>query len=203
MKQVLFAIFLVFPAFLDASPQFQWRLDQDLHKKVAFIRHQEDKPFGSYLIMNINYSPIKKLFTYLDKHLSGGLNKKNARSEAHITVVTPPEYDQVLKGVISIQEIHNLAESMKIQDFDFTAMCIGEGKFKESYTYYLVVHSRKLLELRKKIFDLFKKRGGNASQFDPNLFYPHITIGYTDKDLHLGPHNVKKGINSCWGRVLK
>lgn len=204
MKHVLLILFFLTPHFLQASAQFQWSEDKELHNKVSFIKHEEEsKPFGAYLIMNINYSPVKKLFSVLDKSLGNGLDKKNARTEAHITVVTPPEYDQTLKGLVTIQEIHQLAESMKIQEFTFTPVCIGKAQFKKMSTYYLVVYSRKLLVLRKKIYDLFKKRGGNTSLFDPNLFYPHITIGYTDKDLHMGPHGVKKGINSCWGRVLK
>ncbi len=184
-----------------SSEKFTWKLDLEVFKKEAFITHTEDKPFGSYLGMNIHFKPIKSLFKNLDQFLKGSLNKKQARSEAHITIITPPEYDNVLKEHISIQEINEIARSHSIQQSKFTPVCIGRGEFKKAKTYYLVVRSMALLKIRRKIFELFKSRGGKTSQFDPNLFYPHITIGYTDGDLHMGPHGVKKGINSCFGKI--
>ena len=203
MKRTLFAILLIFPTFLDAKAKFEWKEAKELHSKVRFIAHEVQKPYGQYLIMNINFSPVKNLFLELDQHLGSTLNKKQARTEAHITVITPPEFDLVLGKVLTIQEINKLALKMEIQEFDIKVICVGKGDYKKDSTYYLVVRSRKLKDLRKRIFDLYKKKGGDASQFDPNLFYPHITIGYTKKDLHLGPHGVKKGINSCWGKVIK
>lgn len=201
MKSILFAIIFLFPTFLTAEPKFNWKIQDEVYKVVPFISHEIPKPYGQYLIMNVNFAPVKKLFSSLDKYLAGALNKKAARTEAHITVITPPEFDSVLSKVLTIKDINKLALEMKIQSFDFKVMCVGRASFKKDSTYFLVVRSRKLQDLRKRIFDLYKKKGGEPSQFDPNLFYPHITIGYTNKDLHLGPHGVKKGINSCWGKV--
>ena len=184
-----------------SGQKFSWSLDKTIFEKQPFISHTEDIPFGSYLVMNINFKPVKELFKSLDDFLDGSLDKKKARKEAHITIITPPEYDKVLKKYISIKEITKLAQSSSLQDMKFTPLCIGRGEFEKSRTYYLVVRSIGFLKLRKKIFELYKSRGGEASQFDPNLFYPHITIGYTGGDLHLSPHGVKKGINSCFGKI--
>ncbi|MFT6069881.1 MAG: nucleoside-diphosphate-sugar epimerase/2'-5' RNA ligase [Bacteriovoracaceae bacterium] len=184
-----------------STEKFTWVLDNEVFKREAFVAHTEDKPFGSYLGMNIHFKPVKSLFKNLDQFLKGRLNKKKARSEAHITVITPPEYDNVLKEHISIEEINEIAKTNSIQESQFTPVCIGRGEFKTAKTYYIVVRSMALLKIRRKIFEVFKSRGGNTSQFDPNLFYPHITIGYTEGDLHMGPHGVKKGINSCFGKI--
>lgn len=185
----------------ESASRFSWNLDKEIFKKEQFISHVEEKPFGSYLIMNINFKSVKKLFISLDGFLNGSLNKKKARSEAHITIITPPEYDNILKKYISIDEINKIALESDLQNSQFKPLCIGKGEFEGRQTYYLVVRSIGLLKIRKKIFELYKSRGGNPSQFDPNLFYPHITIGYTNSDLHLGPHGVKKGVNSCYGKI--
>lgn len=177
-------------------------LNNTVKSKVNFITHTGTGEFSSYLGMNIKFEPIKDLFFQLDKHLGGRLNKKNARTEAHITVITPVEYFRVLKEKISMAEINDLALKAKIQDVNFKVECLGQGKAivknKFHETYYVVVSSPKIVQLREKVFEIFKERGGNTSQFDPHLFYPHITVGYTHKDLHLGPNGVKKGLNSCY-----
>lgn len=201
MKKLI--LFLVISSSVFAGEKFEWKIDQSIFEKQSFVPHVENKPFGRYLIMDIKFPPVKNLFKSLDKHLGGKLSKKNARTEAHITTITPPEFDKVLSSVLTIEEINQLALDMKIQEADFTIMCVGKGSFKKDDTYYLVVVSRKLKEIRKRIYDLYKSKGGEPSKFDPELFYPHITIGYTNKDLHLGPHGVKKGLNSCWGKVVK
>lgn len=180
-------------------------LDRDIFREVEFVPHESARPYGSYLAMNIYFPPVKAFFELLDRRLSGQLNKENARTEAHITVITPPEYDFVLSEKLSIQEIGKIAEEEQIQSSVFKVICLGkaEAVVNQSLeqTYYLVVQAPWLVRIRQKIFDEFKRRGGNVSQFDPHLFYPHITIGYTQDDLHLGPHGVKKGEQSCLFKV--
>ena len=48
----------------------------------------------------------------------------------------------------------------------------------------MIVDSAKLRLIRYKIYELFVERGGDPKAFDPTWFFPHITIGYTYKDLH-------------------
>ena len=133
------------------------------------------------------------------------LNKINARTEAHITVVTPIEFHRVLRDKLTIQEIHQIATKLNIQQSKFKVVCLGKGESvvdsRAEQTYYLVVDAPNLLKIRKEIFRLFKSRGGNVSKFAPDLFYPHITIGYTNNDLYLESNGVIKGKNSCFREV--
>lgn len=180
-------------------------INKEIFKTMPFITHTSSQPFGSYLAMNIHFSSVKAVFNQLDSFLKKNdqqtLNKKKARTEAHITVITPPEFDFILKKYVTIDEINEVAQKFMIQNSKFDIVCLGEGFFQNKNmkmkTYYLVVFSEDLLKVRKKIQQLFINRGGERKAFDPERFHPHITIGYTHKDLHLGPHKVKKNSETC------
>ena len=145
-----------------------------------FIKHEDQSP---YLIYNLNYEPFKEFFNKVDQYTY--VNLKN-RGEAHITVITPIEYKDDLEKYISIKEINDLAVSMNIQKSSYKPICMGKGSKvdNEKYleTYFIVAESEDLLNIRKAIGKLYTDRGGK--KFDPNHFYPHITLGFTDRDLH-------------------
>lgn len=169
-------------------------LDQS---KAAFIEHTGEGPFANYLAMNIAYAPIEKFRADLEARL--GAKLKN-RGEAHITVITPPEYNEVLKPYVTIQEINRLAKDMRIQNSSFKPVCLGRGQTKiegkTEQTYYIVVESHDLLKIRREVFKKYVDAGGEPSLFDPDAFYPHITLGFTQRDLHESD-GIKKGKNSC------
>ena len=152
---------------------------------VPFLKHEEKGPFKSYLAMNLPYSEYSNIRESLEK--KNGLKLTN-RGEAHITVITPPEYDKVLSKKVSIQEIHKLAEKMNIQNSSYKNVCVGKGSAKvegkDENTYFVVIHSDRLFEIRKAIKDLYISRGGKAADFNAENFYPHVTLGYTKRDLH-------------------
>ncbi len=203
MSKIFIIFFSIFSQYIFAQDTFM--IDPQVTNKVPFIsKIGDDKNYyGTYLQMNINFAPVKELFLKLDHTLKGSLNKKNARVEAHITVLTPIEYQKFFKPLgILMDEINQIALDMKIQNSDVTYICVGKGENVEQsqQTYYIVVKSRNLSQIRNQLFYLYKKRGGIPSQFDPNNFYPHITIGYTNSDLHLS-NGVYKGRNSCWGSL--
>lgn len=180
-----------------ANPFF---ISPTLWDPVETVTHTEDRPFGSYLTMNLNFEAAQGLFRQLDKRLDGSLDKKGARTEAHITVITPVEYDQVLKSRIKIEEIHAIAKKREIQKSGFEAVCMGRARSSDAKkeTYFLVIKSEALLSVRREVFRRYRSRGGDPSRFDPELWYPHITIGYTAGDLHLERDGVRKGRNACW-----
>lgn len=157
--------------------------------------HNGGAPFGSYLTLDLNYTEYQKIYLELKKtypHLK-------TRGEAHITVLTPVEYHQILSDKLSIQEIYQLANELNIQKASFEVLCLGQGrkeiKGKTESTFYLVIKSKDLLDLRKKILDLYLNKGGEKS-FEPTKYYPHITIGFTLRDLHESD-GVIKNTNSC------
>jgi 2'-5' RNA ligase len=156
-----------------------------------FYSHQGEGRFDSTLAMSVRYTPISKLRLQIET----ALNKKldyfklwNAEGEAHITVVTPLEYFDVLKSKLSMSEIEAIADRYDIQQSRLMILGMGSGKTmiegKEEETFFLIVDSYELRTIRQMIFYEFTRRGGDRSGFDPAWFFPHITIGYTKRDLH-------------------
>lgn len=152
---------------------------------MEFIKHESPQKYGSYLSMNIAYGPVKELYNVMQKSLK---HKLKNRGEAHITVITPPEYSNQLSSKLTIKDIHQIAINNKIQQAQFENVCIGRGsktlKGKKEFTYYIVVESQELLEIRKAIHKEFIKKGGDPNLFEPEAFHPHITLGFTTRDLH-------------------
>ncbi|MNT88586.1 hypothetical protein D3C72_2291690 [compost metagenome] len=62
------------------------------------------------------------------------------------------------------------------------------------------MESHELLEMREAVQKLFIAKGGNSSEFLPGKYYPHITLGYSVKDLHY-EDGVVKDLRSCWGKI--
>lgn len=192
MKCRLIILLLIFFFSLSAFAA-QFSVDASIYQNsaLAFNSHR------NYLTMEINYPPVSRLYRQVVEQFNIELI---SRGEAHITVITPVEFDKVLKKKISIKEIEKIAKEQRIQESSFEVKCVGLGKVvldqKEARTYFIVVQSDDLLRIRKEIKDLFVKNGGDAQLFDANQFYPHITLGFTKRDLHESD-GVIKGTNSC------
>jgi len=170
-------------------------LDVKVFGAMPFVHNDSPTYFGTYLIRNVPFDPIYRLKNQLEKNLNRPLID---RQEAHITVVTPPEYE-LIKDIVSINDIHAMIED-SLQDSKFEPICVGRGSAQitgnlES-TYFVVVRADDLLEVRRQIAALFYSRGGDRSGFDPEVFYPHITVGYTKRDLHM-QDGVIKNQSSC------
>lgn len=204
MKRILLASLMMLTACATKAPETQQTQSATKEfnapattEKAEFIPHTEEAPMKAYLAMNLPYPPYKALAEKVEKE--EGV-KLTTRGEAHITVVTPIEYDKVLKKHISIAEIHKIAEAAKIQDTEFTPVCIGRGQKelngKLEKTYFVVVESPALIELRGRIEEAYVKNGGKAQNFVPEKFLPHITLGFTSRDLHQ-EDGVIKNRTSC------
>jgi 2'-5' RNA ligase len=133
------------------------------------------------------------------------IEKKNqvkllSRGEAHITLITPPEYKDTLSKVIPMSRIEDLYKTMDIDSVQFTEICIGEAKInknsKDLKTWFVVIKSPQMLEFRKAVQKEFEAAGGVKGSFDALNWYPHITLGYTERDLHASD-GVIKDITSC------
>lgn len=171
--------------------------------RIAFLTHRGEGRFDSYLAMNVRFPPMSDLFRQL-------LNKERKqltnRGEAHITVITPVEYFDQLKSHITMEEIELLARRKRLQWSKLEIICLGKGvaevgepkKLEE--TYYLVVQSENIRELRHLIHSQFVKNGGDPAAFDPDHYFPHITLGFTSRDLH-EDDGVQKDDNTCISRV--
>ncbi|GAB4267302.1 MAG: hypothetical protein Kow0029_01740 [Candidatus Rifleibacteriota bacterium] len=149
-------------------------------ENLNFIPHHGDGKFSNYLAMVVPYEPVKEVWQQLEKLT--GLKLKN-RGEAHITVVTPVEFWD-LQSHISMQEIDKIALRNKIQQAKFKILGVGRGVKDNDETYFLVVQSPDLVNIRERILDRFIKNGGSPGKFIPARYFPHITVGFTNRDLH-------------------
>ncbi|KAJ2798067.1 hypothetical protein H4R20_004953 [Coemansia guatemalensis] len=193
------------------TPSFNLRRGALCSNKVPFQSHSEDRPFGSYLQQTLDFAPFQDLFTAVSAAAGVALQ---SRGEAHITVVTPPEFDYVLKQVgVTIEEIEAIAIDANIQGARLKPVCLGrfngslprptsdtdKGDF---VLYSLVVADGHgdLLRIRQQISKLFHDKGGEGALFQPEAFWPHVTIGYDRRDLFV-EDGIYKGKNFCYARI--
>jgi hypothetical protein len=158
---------------------------------LPFEPHRGPGPFDNALALNIQYTPIKSTRDMLSAYLHYTLQfftGWNKTGEAHITVITPPEYANILKNFVSIERIEEIALLNDIQSSDLTILGLGRGvaniNNKAQETYFIIMKSNNLLKIRQQIYKEFVKNGGDKNAWNPNHFYPHITVGYSLRDLH-------------------
>ncbi|MCJ8344814.1 hypothetical protein MJH12_04685 [bacterium] len=166
---------------------------QDLYSPMAFVSHINPKSYyGTYLIHNVSLPSLQKLKNSIEiiKDL-----KLKSRGEAHITVLTPPEFNQIKKSHpnFSMEKVHDLIKD-RMQSLKWRSLGIGHQKGKNykgiySEVFFLVIESKDLRELRYEIKETFQL---SDQSFNPDLQDFHITIGYTLSDLH----NIDKGIGT-------
>lgn len=141
------------------------------------------RPSSSYVAMNIDPTTIEPLKEELQRRYDTALK---SRGEAHITLITPPEM-KVLRTKLTAKEINGLVKP-KIQSSKFDIVCVGKGELTEGpqtlATYFLVVRSEDLMNLRIELLKAFQNKGGQADEFLVAQYYPHITIGFTHRDLY-------------------
>jgi hypothetical protein len=159
-------------------------------KTVAFVSNP------GYLVMNLPLAPYKALYEGIEAKI--GAHLKN-RGEAHITTILPPEYD-ALKGCVSQAEMDQAAQDTKIEEADVTPVCVGMGTADAPHpmaTFFVVVKSQKLLDVRHAVDAVCKKHmPGGVPAFQPDHFFPHVTLGFTDRDL-FEQDGVVKDMRAC------
>jgi len=98
-------------------------------------------------------------------------------------------------------QIEKIANHYKIQSAEFTPLCLGRSRvtIKEGKdeVYFVVVKSPRLVQVRKAIEKLYLHKGGEPSLFQAEAFWPHVTVGFTIRDVFLIPDGVYKGLNTC------
>ena len=197
-KRIFIALYiLIITALSTQAADRKLDLSDDIYKneQVEFITYPD------YVAINLTYTPIENLLNQLKKDLK---LKLDSRGEAHITLITPIEFNKVLAQKLKISELNELAKEMDIQDSSFKVICLGRGEkvirdVKES-NFFVVIKSDKLFDYRKKVEELFIKNGGKEGLFLPEHFYPHITVGFTKRDLHEND-GVIKDAKSCYASL--
>lgn len=82
---------------LTLNPELSHSADLELNGILAtekFVEHKDHSSMGSWLGVNLSYGPFDQLRKSVEKTIK---YKLNSRGEAHITVITPPEFDKILK----------------------------------------------------------------------------------------------------------
>lgn len=153
-------------------------------------------PEKNYVSLDLEYARYKAIYEELVKK-TGTLK---SRGEAHITLITPPEFKALTAtegSKITAEQIHAEYKKSGLTAQDFKEICLAQGELtienKKMSTYFIVVKSKVFLKFRQKLAKMshLKKSAFNAKQF-----YPHITIGFTDRDLHF-EDGLKKDIKKC------
>lgn len=197
--KLLLALILI--SFQSVAGLAEFKLSKKVYDNFSlpFISHQGNGPFDNYLSLEIQFEPMAELFKQL---LVLKRIQLTNRGESHITVVSPVEFNEILKAKITMNEIDGIAKTARIQSSNFEAVCVGKGAFeidkKLEQTFYVVVRSPALVKIREEVQKLFIKKGGDATLFKPGQFYPHITLGFTKRDLHESD-GVTKDERSCFG----
>jgi hypothetical protein len=157
----------------------------------TFVSHTGAGSFDNALALNLPYAPILNVRGQLERALGlrlDYLRAWNPAGEAHVTVVTPPEFANVLSRHLSMAEIEGVARAQNIQLADVEVLGLGSGRKliegRSEETFFVIVDSMKLRRIRTEVWKLFVRKGGDPADWDPTWFFPHVTIGYTLRDLH-------------------
>ncbi|MDB5892791.1 MAG: putative exported protein, partial [Rhodoferax sp.] len=177
----------------------QLRLDRAIldGRALSPVVAQGPGEFDNALAMNVRYAPIGSLRQQLQHALDLPLSFFKGwkpKGEAHVTVLTPVDFNRMSQAMkpgnpaFSMARIGEIANAERIQAADLTVLGLGRGQAiidgNAEETYFVIVESRALRRLRRTIHDHYVAAGGDPAAFDPDHFHPHITVGYTKRDLH-------------------
>lgn len=182
---IIFTLILLFSlsSFAFSQEDHIYSVNRSVYKTMPYTEIYKKQ---GVLVYNVDFGPVNELKKSIEDNFE---IKLKDRGEAHITVLTPPEYKKI-SAYLNAEEIH-LRFKDEIQRIQFTVKCLGQLREKRNTVYYIVVESSGLLDLRTKIFEMAKENAQNASiDFDPVKFYPHITVGFIDGDIHDRPKNM-------------
>lgn len=143
------------------------------------------------LAIDLPYAPLLALRESLQTELGIQLDYFKGwdpAGEAHITVITPPEFINILSKHLTEEEINGIARAQKIQEADVAVLGLGSGKPKGSKsnqeTFFLILESRKARQVRLAIHAEYVRKGGSPQDWDPTWYFPHATVGYLIGDVH-------------------
>jgi len=174
-------------------------------RQLAPALHSSSIPMANYVEFLVPADPVHDLADLIDPELT-------KRPVTHITVITPPEYANVLSPYLNMTQINDIATRMNIQKSSFEIICVGRAvkilprppghptPDTPDVVHFLVAHSKDLLEIRQAIFEEYVQNGGEPALFDPKTFYPHITLNWTYRDMFF-EDGIYKNENTCWADV--
>ncbi|KAI9301336.1 hypothetical protein BJ944DRAFT_169267 [Cunninghamella echinulata] len=115
--------------------------------------------------MELDFQYVKPVFDNLNSTTQPLLT----RNEAHITIISPPEYKILSSANINIVDINAIAMKHKVQSSHFKVACLGKVSQQNNTVYQLIVTSPDLIKIREDIFRLYYSKHGNLALFDPHV----------------------------------
>ncbi|KAF9095185.1 hypothetical protein BGX29_009144 [Mortierella sp. GBA35] len=176
---------------------------------VPFIPHTGNATFTNWVGLNVDFKYIQPVFQKVNSTLSLGNGTLISRGESHITVILPPEYDNILKKVgVTMEELNRLAtKNNRLQRAHWEIECLGRvqavtqpGNVFQQSVQLIVKNYKDILAYRQDVFKLFVKKGGNPALFAAENYQPHLTLGFKNRDLFV-EDGVFKGKNACFHKV--
>lgn len=154
---------------------------------------------SKYISYDLPFEPFAGARAEVERR--GKLTLEN-RGEAHITIVTPPEFEQLVK-VMAPGEIRRvIGDQLAGDSTKVKAICVGQGAKGSLQTWFVVVEMPTALKARGELERTFQARlkakapQGETPRFNAAEFNPHVTLGFIGRDLHL-QDGVLKNETSC------
>ncbi len=155
---------------------------------VANIESLDKRPYfkshPDWVGIPMPYGPVEKIREEVEKRKG---KKLQHRSEAHITVITPAEM-RILSQTIKVNTVEKVVVKESAMKAPVKVLCLKKvtvvlGKATEE-SWFISVSSPELLEFRKQVWRRFVANGGLPDDFQWKRWSPHITVGFTSRDLH-------------------
>jgi 2'-5' RNA ligase len=206
MKKSLFILLFLSISAFAAEPARELSLSKEIlsNGTLPFVSHHGRGRFDNTLALNVVYAPIQALRRPIEEGVGRRLKfltSWKSDGEAHVTVITPPEFSEVLSPYLTMEEIEKIAQKDRIQESELIVLGLGSGKAildgEEEETYFVIVDSENLRKIRHDVYRAFLEKGGSPNAWDPTWWFPHITIGFTRRDLHEAD-GVIKNIRQSW-----
>lgn len=193
--RILLALVAVAIPLVIRAATTNWKNELAVELGATAFHHAtlDPKPNSKYVTVDLEFEPFSKV--RIDVEERRAVRLKN-RGEAHITILSPPEFDLLTK-ILDAREVRDLvAHEIKLTAPDVHPICVGQGRVAAEETWFVVIDMPSALKARRSVEKHFRNRGGKPDDFRAELFYPHVTLGFTSRDLHL-QDGVAKDVSSC------
>ncbi|KAG0211675.1 hypothetical protein BGX28_007569 [Mortierella sp. GBA30] len=180
---------------------------------IPFVPHTGTTLFSNWVGLTVDYKYVKPVFDLVNSTQAIANGTLLSRGESHITVILPPEYDNILHPAgVTIEELNALAtlgaHKNRLQRAKFGIECLGrvqvvskpDNVFQQAVQ-IILKNFEDIVDYRRDVFKLFVKKGGNPALFDPENFLPHITLGFKHRDIFV-EDGVFKGKNACIHKMV-
>ena len=164
---------------------------------MPYAPHRGGDVFANYVAIEMPHDPMPALRAQIEAAFSVRLR---SRRRAHLTVISPREIHDALSARMTMDELDAMAEEAGLQRAPIEVECLGRAtaifEGVSHQTFYVVVRSPAALAFRRRVAAEFRRRGGAEGQFSPDVFFPHVTVGFTHRDLHF-EDGVMKDTSTC------